>query len=115
MDPAMDRLGNRRCWARRPQPQCSMRPPPVVMGGVHSKHLAQVSLAEDQHPVGDLGPDRQDYACREAVRAADNRTVGDPRAGSGPTSATADVERLVLRTAEAVTAQVLLAQAAKAT
>ena len=25
-----------------------------VVVGVHGKHLAQVSLAEDQHPVGDL-------------------------------------------------------------
>jgi len=27
------------------------------MGGVRSKHLAQVLLAEDQHSVGDLGSD----------------------------------------------------------
>ena len=35
------------------------RPPAVVVSGVHGKHLAQVPLAEDQHPVGDLGPDRE--------------------------------------------------------
>jgi hypothetical protein len=29
-DPAMNRLGNRRCWARRPQPQRPMRSPAVV-------------------------------------------------------------------------------------
>jgi hypothetical protein len=39
------------------------------MGGVRSKHLAQVSLAEDQHPVGDLGSDGQHEAFGEAVRA----------------------------------------------
>jgi hypothetical protein len=41
------------------------------MGGVRSKHLAQVSLAEDQHPVGDLGSDDQHEAFGEAVRALD--------------------------------------------
>jgi hypothetical protein len=56
----MDRLGSRRCWARRPQPQRPMRPSPVVVVGVHGKHLAQVPLADDQHPIGDLGPHRQD-------------------------------------------------------
>jgi len=39
------------------------------MGGIHGKHLAEVPLTEDQHPVGDLGPDRQHEAFREAVRA----------------------------------------------
>ena len=38
------------------------------MGGVHSKHPAQVALAEDQHPVGDLGRYRQHEAFGEAVR-----------------------------------------------
>ena len=64
----MDRLGNRRCRARRPQPQRPMRPPAVVVRGVHGKHPAQVPLAEDQHPVGDLGPHRQHEAFGEAVR-----------------------------------------------
>jgi hypothetical protein len=31
-----------------------MRPPAVVMGGVHGKHPALLTLAEDQHPIGDL-------------------------------------------------------------
>jgi hypothetical protein len=39
-----------------------------VMRGVHGKHLPQVSLAEDQHPVGHLGPHGQDDAFGEAVR-----------------------------------------------
>ena len=46
-----------------------MRPRGVVVGGVHGKHLAQVPLAEDQHPVGDLASDRQHEAFGEAVRA----------------------------------------------
>ena len=64
----MNRLENRRRRARRPQPQRPMRPPTVVVGGVHGKHLAQVSFAEDQHPVGDLGSDGQHEAFGEAVR-----------------------------------------------
>ena len=38
------------------------------MGGVLGKHLAQVLFAEDQHPVGDLGPDGQHEPFGEAVR-----------------------------------------------
>ena len=64
----MDRIGNRRCWARRPQLQCPMRTPGVVVGGVRDKHPVQVPLAEDQHAVGDLGPHCQDEAFGEAVR-----------------------------------------------
>jgi hypothetical protein len=38
--------------------------------GRHTRqHLAEVPLTEDQHPVGDLGLDRQHEAFREAVRA----------------------------------------------
>ncbi len=39
------------------------------MGGVLGKHAAQVLLAEDQHPVGDLGAYGQHEAFGEAVRA----------------------------------------------
>ena len=42
-----------------------MRPPRVVVGGVHGKHPAQVPLTEDQHPIGDLGPDGQHEALGE--------------------------------------------------
>ncbi len=45
-----------------------MRPLGVVMGGVYGKYPAQMPLTEDQHPVGDLGPDRQHQAFGEAVR-----------------------------------------------
>jgi len=37
------------------------------MHRVPGEHTAQVSLAEDQHPVGDLGADGQREAFREAV------------------------------------------------
>src|SRR4051812_41916506 len=46
-----------------------MRPPPVVMGGVRCKHPAQMLLAEDEHPVSNLGSDGQQEAFGEAVRA----------------------------------------------
>ena len=46
-----------------------MRPRGVVVGGVTGKDLAQVSLAEDQHSVGDLCTDGQHEAFGIAVRA----------------------------------------------
>ena len=45
-----------------------MRPRGVVVRGVYGKDLAQVPLAEDQHPVGELGADGQHEAFGEAVR-----------------------------------------------
>ena len=45
-----------------------MRASPVVMHRVPGEHTAQVSLAEDQHPVGDFGAEGQDKALGEAVR-----------------------------------------------
>src|SRR4051794_33755194 len=39
-----------------------------VVRGVNGKDVAQVPLTEDQHPVGDLGPDRQHEAFGETVR-----------------------------------------------
>jgi hypothetical protein len=47
----MKRLGHRRCWPRRPQSQRPMRSRGVVVRGVPGKHLTEVSLTEDQHPV----------------------------------------------------------------
>jgi hypothetical protein len=38
------------------------------MHRVPGEHTAQVSLAEDQHPVGDFGAEGQDKALGEAVR-----------------------------------------------
>src|SRR5690242_17480524 len=43
------------------------------IGGVYSNYLAQVQLAEDQHPVADLGPDGQHQASGEAVRPRTSR------------------------------------------
>jgi hypothetical protein len=51
-------------------PSNGVEPPPCpgVVGGIPGKHLAQMPLAEDQHPVGDLGPHCQDEPFGEAVR-----------------------------------------------
>jgi hypothetical protein len=38
------------------------------VGGVHGKHLTEVPLTEDQHPVRDFGSDGQHEAFGEAVR-----------------------------------------------
>ena len=46
-------------------PQRPMRSRGVVVRGVPGKHLTEVSLTEDQHPVGDLGPHGQDEAFGE--------------------------------------------------
>jgi hypothetical protein len=53
-DPAADRRWDRCVWAWRTEVQSSMRPLSVVVPRVLGKDAAQVPLAEDQHPVGDL-------------------------------------------------------------
>ena len=63
-----DRLGNSRCRAWRTQVQRSVWPLGVVVRGVCGQHPPKVPLAEDQHPVGQLGPHRQHEAFGEAVR-----------------------------------------------
>jgi hypothetical protein len=45
--------------AWREEAQRSMRPPSVVVGAVPSEDGPQVSLAEDQDAVGELGSDSQ--------------------------------------------------------
>src|SRR4051794_6323764 len=45
-----------------------MRPLRVVVRRVYGQHPAEVSLPEDQHPVGQLGADGQHEALGEAVR-----------------------------------------------
>jgi hypothetical protein len=65
---AVDRLWNKRFRTWRTQLQRSMRPPRVVVRGIQGKHPTEVSLSEDQHPVGDLGADGQHEAFGVAVR-----------------------------------------------
>jgi hypothetical protein len=45
-----------------------MRPLSVVVHRILGKHAAQVSLPEDQHPIGHFGADGQHEAFGEAVR-----------------------------------------------
>jgi len=67
-DRAVNWLGYRCLRAWRAQLQRSMWPLLVVVQRVLVKDTAQVPLAEDQHPIGDLGADRQYEAFGEAVR-----------------------------------------------
>src|SRR5690348_6710928 len=46
----------------------AMGPPPVVMGRVLIQDGPQMPLAEDQHPVGDLGPGGEHEPFRISVR-----------------------------------------------
>jgi hypothetical protein len=60
------------------------------MRGIHGKHLAEVPLAEDQHPIRDLCADSHHETLGEAVRL---RTPGlDGR--SGDVDRDAEVDRL---------------------
>jgi hypothetical protein len=61
-------LGDRRSRTWWTQMQRSMRRLHVVVRGVYGKHPAEVSLAEDQHPVGEFGANGQHEALGEAVR-----------------------------------------------
>jgi hypothetical protein len=61
-------LGDRRSRSWWTQMQRSMRRLHVVVRGVYGKHPAEVSLAEDQHPVGEFGADGQHEALGGAVR-----------------------------------------------
>jgi len=73
MDLAVDRLGHRRLRARWTQLEGSMGPLGVVVRGVLGQHPAEVSLAEDQHPVGHFGADGQHEAFGETVRPRTTR------------------------------------------
>jgi hypothetical protein len=58
-----------RAW--RAQVQRSMRPVPVVVQRVLGEDAAQVSLAEDQHSIGDLGSDGSARSVRRSSSRAD--------------------------------------------
>src|SRR5436305_404270 len=59
----------------RTQLQRSVRSPCVVVRGIHGKRLAEMSLSEDQHAVGELGADSQHEAFGIAVRARAPRRI----------------------------------------
>jgi hypothetical protein len=58
--------GHSRTWWA--QLEGAMRSLRVVVGGVLGQHAAEVSLAEDQHAVGEFGANGQYEAFGEAVR-----------------------------------------------
>jgi hypothetical protein len=51
----------------------AVRSSPIVVPSIPGHHAAQVSFAEDQHPVGDLSPGGEHEPLRMGVRA---RTPG---------------------------------------
>ncbi len=62
----------------------AMGSPPVVMGLVLGQDRPQVPFAEDEHPVGDLGPDSEHEPFRIRVRSrAARRDLHDLDAGAG--------------------------------
>jgi hypothetical protein len=67
-DQAVYRIGDRRFGPGWMQLQRSMGTSGVVVRSVGGQHVAQVSLSEDQHPIGDFGADGQNEAFGEAVR-----------------------------------------------
>jgi hypothetical protein len=67
-DPAVYRLGDRCSRERESQLQRAMWPLRVVVRGIRSKHRPQVPFAEDQHPIGQLGPHHYHEALGEAFR-----------------------------------------------
>ena len=56
LDPLLGEVGDRVIGPRRAELAAAMRPPPVVMALVPGQDRPEVPFAEDQHPVGDLGP-----------------------------------------------------------
>jgi hypothetical protein len=54
-DPLLGQVGGRVVGPRRAEFAAAVGAPPVVMGLVLGQDRSQMPLAEDQHPVGDLG------------------------------------------------------------
>ncbi len=52
-----------------------MRPPSVVVPGIVGQDGPQVSFAENQHPVGDLGPGGEHEPFRISIRATASPAV----------------------------------------
>ena len=56
LDPLLGEVGDRVVGPGRPALPAAMGAPPVVMSRVVGQDQPQMPFAEDQHPVGDLGP-----------------------------------------------------------
>jgi hypothetical protein len=69
LDPLLGKVGDRVVGPGRAELAAAMGTTSVVMGLVLGQDCPQVPLAEDQHPVGDLGPGREYEPFRIGVRA----------------------------------------------
>ena len=69
LDPLMGEVGDGVVGSRRVQLTAAVGSSSVVVGLVLGQDRLQVSFAEDQHPVGDLGPGGEHEPLRESVRA----------------------------------------------
>jgi len=58
---------------RRTELATSVGSPPIVMGRVFAQNRPQVPSAEDEHPVGDLGPGGEHEPFRISVRPRTSR------------------------------------------
>jgi Protein of unknown function (DUF5661) len=71
--PALDALAvqvrDRVIWPGRSEVAAAMGPSSVVVGLVFGQDRLQMPLTEDEHPVGDLGPDGEHESFRVSVRA----------------------------------------------
>jgi len=73
LDPLGGEVGEWVVGPERPELAASMRAPAVVMGRVPGQDGSQVPLAEDQHPIGELGPDGEHEPSGITVRSRDPR------------------------------------------
>jgi hypothetical protein len=78
LDPLPGEVGGGVAGPGRAELAAAVGAPPVVVGLVPGQDEPQVPLAEDQHPVGDLGPGDEYEPFRVGVRA---RTSGRDRQG----------------------------------
>ena len=71
-------------WPGRAELAAAMGPPPVVAGLVLGQDRPQKLFAEDEHPVGDLGPGGEHEPFRVSVLArAARRDLHNLDAGVG--------------------------------
>jgi hypothetical protein len=68
-DPLHGEVGGRVVGPRRAELAAAMGAPSVVVGLVLRQDQFQMPLAEDQHPVGDLGPGGEHEPFRISVRS----------------------------------------------
>src|ERR1017187_5133229 len=72
-DPLMGEVNGRVVWPGRAELAAAMGTTSVVVGLVLGQDCPQMPLAEDQNPVGDLGPGREHEPLRIGIRARADR------------------------------------------